>query len=375
LPKNAQRSSVCLVRDICAVLDAWAPPEWAYSWDRAGLSTGTPEQPVEKVLVCLSVNRSAFEAAVKIGAQMIVSHHPLIWNPLKSLRSDDIHTRLCLDIAAANLACYSAHTNLDVAPGGTSWILADSLGLQNCRVLFPAAQARQLKLIVFVPESHLDELRDAVAEAGAGIIGDYSHCTFSAPGVGTFRPGDNAHPYSGRVGELSEEPERRFEVIVPAPRIGAVIRAVHAAHPYEETAYDVYPLENCDPRIGLGVRGELARARRLDEFATFVREQLKSGHVRVVGKPKQKITRVAVLGGSGGGEIAGLPDDVELYVTGDLKYHDAEAAQARGISVIDAGHAGTELPVVSAVARRLRGALPHLKVQTFLEPPLFQVVS
>lgn len=363
------------VRDVCAAVEKWAPVGWQYEWDRSGLALGHPDDDVSKVLVCLTVTRDAFKAAVRAKANLIISHHPLIWDAFRSLRSDDPVARLCLDIAESRIACYSAHTNLDLAPGGVNDVLAEQLGLHETAPLIVPPQAALVKLAAFVPESHLAPVRDAVSKAGAGVIGEYTHCSFSAPGTGTFLPSEKAQPFSGKRHVVNEEPEQRFEILVPKAKLPVVLTALFGAHPYEEVAYDVYPLENKDTSISLGLRGILEKSQGLREFALAVRKALDISHVRMVGKPKQKVKRVAVLGGSGGGMIDEIPDDVDVYVTGDVKYHDALSAQERGIAVIDAGHHGTEKFIVPAMADYLKANLEDVGVSTYSEPETFQAVA
>ncbi len=362
------------LRSIMDAMEGWAPLSYAYAWDKPGLSIGDPAAEVGKVLVCLTVTREVLAAAKKAGAHLVVSHHPLIMEPLKALRTDEPHTRLCLDFVRAGIACYAAHTNLDVAAGGVNSALAAALGLQRVSPLFPVAQAGMVKLVTFVPDSHVARVRDAVCDAGAGVIGAYTHCSFSASGTGTFLPGDAANPFSGVKGAVNEEAERRFETLVSRARLSAVLKALFAAHPYEEVAYDIVPLENRDAGASLGLRGELPAALTLGRFAEAVRRALGVSHVRVSGTMQRRVRRVAVLGGSGGGEVLAVQGDVDVYVTGDVKYHDALAAQARGLPVIDAGHAGTEQVIVPVIAEFLRGHFPGLKVLCRAEAECFQVV-
>lgn len=379
------------VRDICQVIEDFAPPALAYEWDRIGLSIGDPDADVAQgggrnpavaqgggrnpavVLVALTVTPRAVQRAIRAHAGMIVSHHPLIWEPLRNLRADNPEAKLCLDIAAAGIACFAAHTNLDIAPGGVNDILADKLGLLNQTPLIAVPQGGQVKLITFVPELHLAAVRDAVCEAGAGVIGDYSHCTFSGPGAGTFLPGADANPFSGTKNRVNEEPERRFETFVPTARIGGVIEALKRAHPYEEVAYDLVPLENRDTSIGIGVRGEIAAPVTLDAFATTVRKNLKLAHVRVTGEPKRRVRTVAVLGGAGGGQVRDVPAGIDVFVTGDIGYHDALAAQPRGLALIDAGHAGTEKCVLPLLAKLLKQHSRKLRVTIYNETEVFRV--
>lgn len=364
-----------MVQDICTAIEDWAPAGLAYSWDRAGLHTGDPKAEIDRVLVCLTVTQEAFRQAQKRHAGMIVAHHPLFWEPLRHLRQDDPATRFLVEVAASGTAVYSAHTNLDIAARGVSVLLAQQLGLTNLKPLAQAPQARQVKLVTFVPESHLAQVREAVCAAGAGLIGAYTHCTFSTPGAGTFLPDAAATPFSGQKGVLNEEPERRLEVLLPHARIRPVVHALKAAHPYEEVAYDLVTLENTDPGLGLGVIGDVAKPTTLGLFASLVVEALDLTHARVCGKKSGRVRRVAVCGGAGADLIAQVPADTDVYVTGDLKYHDAQAAVARGLAVIDAGHGGTEACAVPALAAFLREHFPKLTVEAWREPEAFQVVG
>ncbi|MBX7257089.1 MAG: Nif3-like dinuclear metal center hexameric protein [Candidatus Hydrogenedentes bacterium] len=363
------------VREVCAILERLAPSQFAYSWDRAGLALGDPSAPVSRVLVALTVTSEVLQAAKRARAQLIVSHHPLIWEPLKSLRSDNPHARLCLDLASAEIACFSAHTNLDLAPGGVNDVLAAKLGLINLRPLLDAEHVSQVKLVTFVPEAHLAAVRDAVCNAGAGVIGDYTYCSFSSPGIGTFLPGDNAQPFTGRKHTVNEEPERRFEVLVHAARLEGVLAALRAAHPYEEVAYDIVPLANRDDSIGLGRRGDLPKAQTLKQFGSHVRKALGLSHIRLVGDPSRRVRQVGVIGGAGGNLLDSIPPTVDVLITGDVDYHAALAATERGLAVIDAGHHGTEIHVVPALAGYLKKCAPKLRVSTYIEAETFRAIT
>ena len=361
------------VRDVCLALDRVAPPKFAYEWDRSGLNIGSMDAEVSVAIVALSVTQETFEAARQAGAQMIVSHHPVVWDALRVLRTDDPHTQLCLKLAQAGIACYSAHTNLDVVPGGVNEVLAARLGLTGVRPLISVDSASLVKLVTFVPEGYLAKVRDAVCEAGAGVIGDYTYCTFGAAGKGTFLPGSESNPFLGQKQRLNEEPEIRFETVAPRARLSEVVAALRNAHPYETPAYDVVVLENRDETVGLGARGELAAPMALREFADFVRERLETSHVRVVDGGRAELRTVAVLGGSGGGEVGKVPADVDVYVTGDVRYHDALTAAERGLSVIDAGHVGTEKWIVPVLRNYLSRSLPDVEWKVFDEPDPFEV--
>jgi dinuclear metal center YbgI/SA1388 family protein len=363
------------VCDIIALMDDWAPPSLAFSWDRAGLALGQPSDSVSGVLTCLTVTREALRAARKARANFVVAHHPLIWEPLKTLRSDDAQNALCLELAKAGIGCYSAHTNLDVVPDGVNHILAKRLGLTDTDLLFSVEQAGRMKLVTFVPESHLERVRTAVCRAGAGVIGDYSYCSFGSPGTGTFLPAKKANPFSGKKSRINREAEVRLEVLVPAHCSKAVIAALRAAHPYEEVAYDLYLLRDSDPTISLGLQGNLPKKVSLRTFGEQVCKKLGIRHVRISGDLARKVRRVAVMGGSGGGSAANIPDGVDVFVTGDVKYHEAIDATERGLAVIDAGHHGTEKWIGPAMTDYLRNRAPKLRVTSYVEPDPFRVIT
>jgi dinuclear metal center YbgI/SA1388 family protein len=364
------------VREIVASMDLWAPQGLAYDWDRVGLQVGSPNDKVAHVLTCLTPGPLALQAAIEAGAQMVVAHHPLIFKPLPHMRSDHPVVRLCLNYHKAGIAVFAAHTNLDVVPGGVSHVLAERLGIEQCRPLFPIPQGNLIKLVIFVPDANLDAVREAVCAAGAGGLGRYTQCSFSAPGEGTFLPGEGTSPHVGSIGTLHRETERRLELLVPKARLHGVLAAMRAAHPYEEPAFDIIPIENADEDVGLGVRGVLpGDGMKLDDFAAHVRDALGCGSLRVVRSKERHIRTVAVLGGSGGGDIAKVPHDVDCYVTGDVKYHDADLARERGLPVIDAGHVATELPIVPVMARYLAERHPSLATSAFLEADPFTLLE
>lgn len=359
------------VCDVVSALERWAPSHLAYDWDKSGLSIGEPGATVDGVLVALTVTRETFRRAVDAKVQMIVSHHPILFEPIKALRTDHPLVRLCLDLAVAGIACYSAHTNLDVAPRGVSHILARQLGLEPVGPLFAGEQGEQVKLVTFVPETHLDSVRTAICDAGAGIIGDYTYCTYSGLGQGTFLPGAGTDPFLGRKGELNVEDERRIESVVLRARLDGVLDALRRAHPYEEPAYDVIPLLNKDSGIGLGARARLPEPTTLRAFAAEVMERLGVTHVRVVGDPASSVRNVGILGGSGANSLGRLPRNMDVFITGDVKYHDALDAATRGLAVIDAGHSGTEKWVVPALAEYLRRECAGIAVSTYVEEDVF----
>ncbi|GIV58344.1 MAG: Nif3-like dinuclear metal center hexameric protein [Rhodothermaceae bacterium] len=335
------------LREIAAALEAWAPPGSAQSYDNVGLQVGDPDRPVERALVALDMTPAVLEEARSAGAQAIITHHPLLFRPLRRLTPEDFVAALALRLAEAGVALYSIHTNLDAAPGGVSFALAERLGLTDVRFLVPAEETLY-KLVTFVPRTHLDAVRTALAEAGAGRIGDYEACAFTTPGTGYFRPGPGANPFLGQAGgPLEAAEEMRLEVEVARWDLDRVVRAMKAAHPYEEVAYDVYPVLQPATQTGLGAVGRLPEPEPLEAFLTRVAERLQAGSLRYAGDPTARIATVAVCGGSGSDFTRqALRAGADAYVTADVTYHRFfEVLDTEGrprMALIDAGHYETE---------------------------------
>jgi dinuclear metal center YbgI/SA1388 family protein len=233
---------------------------------------------------------------------------------------------------------YAAHTNLDVANGGVNDLLADALGLQDIEVLVPTYETKLKKLVVFVPESHTEQVREALGNAGAGAIGNYSYCSFTANGVGHFLPGENTNPYIGEKGELESVQENRIETIFSVSLEKRVLTSMLKAHPYEEVAYDLYSLDNKGPSLGLGRIGTITEM-TLQDFAEHVKKALGVNGVRVVGDLQSKVKQVAVLGGDGNKYWSQAKfKGADVYVTGDMYYHVAHDAMMSGLNIVDPGH-------------------------------------
>lgn len=347
-------SVIC--RDVLHALETLAPPQLAEPWDNVGLLLGDPAQPVQKIMVALDVDQALAAEAITAGADLIVVHHPLIFKGLTRIRTDSPQGKLLADLITAGIAVYAAHTNLDSARGGVNDVLAQKLALTEIRPLTTAYQEPLHKLAVFVPATHVDQVRTAITAAGAGHIGNYSHCTFQTQGTGTFFPLTGAQPFLGRQGKLEFADECRLETVFPASLRSQIIAAMVAAHPYEEVAYDEYQLLNKGPSYGLGRVGALAAPMGLARFISQVKTALQIGTVRVAGaEAEQQVGTVAVCGGSGASLIQqAVAAGAHVLVTGDVKYHEAQQAAAAGLTIIDAGHFATEQPVVGFVADYLQ---------------------
>lgn len=335
------------VAQIMQIVESLAPKRLALEWDNAGLQVGDPAAEVRRVIVALDFTEAVLEETLAAGAEMVVTHHPLIFEGLKSLRSDLPLGRRLARAVRGKLNLYAAHTNLDAAEGGVNDILARGLGLQDVEILSTTAEEKFLKLVVFVPRGHEDGVRDAMAAAGAGWIGNYSHCTFQAAGTGTFKPLEGANPYLGQVGKIEKAEEFRLETILPESLARKVVAAMIKAHPYEEVAYDLYPLANEGRRLGIGRIGRLPARLPLKDLVGKTKALLGLSTVKLVGDPEASVQKVAVCGGDGGKMIGKAAfAGADALLTGDVGYHAALDAAGRGLTVIDAGHYATEAIVL-----------------------------
>ena len=340
------------------LLHAWYPPHTADSWDAVGLVWGDPERDVRKVMLAVDVTAEVAAEAASWGADLLVVHHPLFLKGVHGFAATTPKGRTLQALVEAGCALLTAHTNADQAVGGVSESLATALGLTDQSPVVPAAGRAVDKLTVMVPVDAASVVRAALAEAGAGAIGDYDFASFSSPGQGRFRPLEGANPTIGTVGEIAEVEELRVEVVLPRERRRAVVAALRAAHPYEEPAYDVIEvasgIDASATATGSGRLGTITPM-TLEEFAAVVAETLPATHhgVRVAGDPQRRVRRVAVCGGAGDfllDEV--LRTDADVYVTSDLRHHPtAEFVEKDGPALIDVAHWAAEwtwLPVLSA---------------------------
>ena len=360
------------VRDVIAVVDRMAPFDLAEPWDHVGLQVGSADDEVRGVLVALEVDDAALDEARRQECNLLLVHHPLIFDPLERLSDDSEAGRLALRAAREGVAVIAAHTNLDKARGGIADVIAELLGLEAAAPLAPAA-ADSLKLVGFVPADDADLVRKALFAAGAGVIGEYEHCSWAVEGEGTFFGREGAEPTVGRAGRDEAVSELRLEVVFPRRLKRRVTAAYVAAHPYEEPAYDLYKVENEVATLGLGRLGVLPAARPLAAFAADVAAALRLPSVRFAGDGARSVQRVAVLPGSGAEAIArGVAQVADVLVTGDVKYHDARVAQAQGLALVDAPHGVTEQEAVLRWARTLADSLgAGARVETFRSPDLY----
>ncbi|CAM3926978.1 Nif3-like dinuclear metal center hexameric protein [Mesobacillus thioparans] len=324
--------------EVIQLFEQFSPKAFAMEGDKIGLQIGALNQQVENVLIALDVTEEVVEEAIAKNVQLIIAHHPPIFRPLKKIATDTPTGRMIARLIKHDIAVYAAHTNLDVAKGGVNDLLAEALGLKDPKVLVPTYEDQLKKLVVFVPEENAEQIREAIGNAGAGAIGNYSHCSFSASGKGRFLPGENTDPHIGEQGTLEAVNEVRVETIFPQSIEKKVIQAMIKAHPYEEVAYDVYRLENSGEQLGLGRIGKVDET-TLADYAKFVKGALGVDQVRVVGDLNAKVKKVAVLGGDGNKYFTQAKfRGADVYITGDIYYHTAHDALMDGLNMIDPGH-------------------------------------
>ncbi len=326
------------VREITAILEELAPLKLAESWDNVGLQVGRLDREVSGLLLALDLSKAVLEEARQKQVNLIVTHHPLIFKPLHSLRFDRPGGEVWEELMAGGFTVYSLHTNFDRAADGLNQYLAELLQLTRIEPVEEGA-GEYFKLVVFVPEDYVDPVFTAITQAGAGWIGNYSHCSFQTPGVGTFLPRAGTNPFLGATGELSSVAEVRLETIIPAWKREPIIKAMLAAHPYEEVAYDLYPVAQKAGRAGLGRIGVLTAPKSFSDLLTELKALFGEETLRYGGVPRDFVQKIAVIGGSGGKYLSQAKrKGAEVLITSDLGYHDFLYAEQIGLTIVEVGH-------------------------------------
>jgi dinuclear metal center YbgI/SA1388 family protein len=351
------------VAEVMQFLEQVAPPGLAADWDNVGLLLGERTAEVRRVLTCLTVTPEVAAEAVEAGAQMIVTHHPVLFRAVKRLTADNPEGRMLLALIRGGVAVYSPHTAFDDAAGGINDGIARRLGLAEVTPLRRTDGLRQCKVVVFVPDTDLVGVSDALFAAGAGRIGQYSECSFRLAGTGTFFGSEATNPTVGEKGRREDVSEWRLEAVCPESRVDAVIAAMRRAHSYEEPAYDVYPLRPASFATGAGRLGRLPAPTPLSELARAVRRALGAQFVQVVGAPARPVERIAIVCGAGGEFLSdALASRAHVLLTGELRFHDYLAAQARELALVLPGHYATERFGVEELATRLQQQWPDVSV-------------
>ncbi len=329
------------VSDVTTYLNEQVPPAMQESYDNCGLLTGDSTTEVSGILVCLDITDEVLDEARAKSCNLIISHHPLIFSGFKSLTGRNETERLVIRCIRQNIAIFALHTNLDNHFEGVNSMLCNKLGISQLEILRPVSDTLR-KLVTFCPASHASLVRDAIFSAGAGHIGNYDCCSYALTGEGSFRAQAGANPFVGQAGILHTEPELRIETIFPSFLETGIIKALREAHPYEEVAFDVYPLNNLYPRMGAGMIGTLPQAVEAEEFLLGVKKILQPGCIRHTPLKNKKVQRIAICGGSGSFLIKdAIACQADIYMTGDLKYHDFFIPENQMI-LADIGHYESE---------------------------------
>lgn len=349
-------------KELFQVMEEWAPKHLAYDWDNVGLQVGSQLNSIKGVLITLDVNEAVVDEAIEKNANVIIAHHPMIFRPIKSIDFNTVKGRVIKKLIEHNITVYASHTNLDIARGGVNDLLSNALGLKDVSPLITTHVQSLVKLVVFTPVTHVQKVVNALSDAGAGHIGNYSHCTFQSPGEGTFKPLEGTNPFIGTQNEITHVEEVKVETIVPENLLQTVIQKMKQAHPYEEAAYDIVSLKNKGETLGIGRIGSIDKEVTLEQLIKKVKEAYHVDQLRFVGDLSQKINRVAILGGSGEKYIDhAIRAGADVYITGDMTFHPSQDAEQAGLSIIDPGHY-IEKIMKKATKEYLEGRFPELTI-------------
>lgn len=354
------------IADLIAAMERIAPPELAEPWDNVGLHMGSREATIGgPVLLTIDLTEAVVAEAIRLGCGAVMAYHPPIFEPMKRITDATEVGRVALELLRAGIAVYSPHTALDAAPNGmTDWLAEGLLGPKDAggggdrralRSFAATPHTQELKVVTFVPLEKLDDLRKAMASAGAGIIGNYEVCSFSSAGHGTFMGGAGSRPTVGETGRFETVQEQRLEMVCSRRALALVIETLRSFHPYEEPPIDIYELMAKPGRaIGAGRRITLDHAATLEELAVRLKTHLGVSGVKIGPANDLPIERIGVCPGAGGSLIPlALEAGCQLFVTGEMKHHEIRAAIASGLSVMLAGHTQTERPFLKLLAPRL----------------------
>jgi len=354
------------IKDIAAAIQKIAPLQLAQGWDNVGLLIGSPQQNVKNILLTIDITKDVVAEARRLKTDLIVSYHPVIWDGLKKITTEGPEG-VVYDLIRRGIAVFSIHTALDSAIGGVNDGLAEIVGIQDGKPIGDYVDTdlgEIYKLVVFVPINAVAKVSDAVFAAGAGKLGNYSHCGFQAQGTGTFLPLKGAKPAVGKKGKLEKVPEVRFETIVPAEKLDDCIAAMKKTHPYEMPAFDCLKLYNPQTKFGLGRIGKLARPLRIDQIVKKIKRFTGARAVGIIGDKKGLVKTAAVCAGSCGEIINSvIAAKADLYVTGELKHHQALAAQEAGLTCICLSHTVSERFMLKKLAKQLQKEVKQVTIR------------
>ncbi len=349
-----------------AILGDILSPELAQDWDNVGLLVGNYQSEIERILLCIDMTDDVLKEAIQKKIQLVLAYHPPIFNPLKNIRLDTQPT--IFSAIRNNIAIYSIHTALDVIAGGTSDILADTFELENRKPIDIIDNSKhQFKIVVFVPEDSLDSVAKAMFKAGAGQIGQYSHCSFRLEGIGTFLPSKKANPTIGKPGKATSVKEIRLETLASESNLSQIINAMIKAHPYETPAFDIYPLKKTSEQtIGLGRIGTLKTPAKLTTIISKIKRNTGLKHLFVSDAQNKKIRTAACCPGAGGTLAEQLAGKIDLFVTGEMRHHTALHLARLGTSAICLGHGNSERIALPALRNTLKKDIRLKDIKFFI---------
>lgn len=347
------------IQQLTRILEQFAPLAYQESYDNAGLITGNPEAEITGVLIALDSTEAVLEEAIRLGCNVVVAHHPIVFKGLKQIIGKNYVERVIIKAIKHDIALYAIHTNLDNVAGGVNFKIAQTLGLENIRILLPKPQTL-MKLTSFVPLEHTEAVLKKLGEAGAGQIGAYKNCSFVSEGTGTFQPTENANPYIGSVGKLEKVTENRIEVVFPMHLQGQVMKALREAHPYQEIAYYLHNIENQNKEIGSGAIGSLPTAMPEKEFLQYLKTHMNLACIRHTAFTGRQVRTVAVCGGTGSFLLSNASrQGADVFVSADFKYHEFFDADGR-ILIADIGHYESEVNTCQLLADYLKNKFESL---------------
>lgn len=362
--KSKAKNRPVNVADLCRVFEQIAPLDLAQEWDNVGLLVGDDRAQVRRVLLCIDLTAAVVAEALRSKTDLVMAYHPPLFKPIDRLhahsRGTDAHLFACI---AAGIAVYSMHTALDAAAAGTNDVLAAHCGITQTEPLAHASVGpARCKLVTFVPSDHADVVSQACFAAGAGHIGDYEQCSYRVSGHGTFMGGQATKPVIGRAGRFETVQELRIEMVTPQAQLPQVIAALRRSHPYEEPAFDVYPLQ-AEPVAGIGRVGRFVKPTTLAALARKLRRTLPAPVTQIVGQPDRRIERALVCVGSAGSLPFARPlEPTDVIVTGEIRHHDALTIRRHGGCAIALSHWASERPALIALAKKIAGHQPRIQI-------------
>lgn len=349
------------LKNICDYLESIAPIQYQESYDNSGLIVGDTGIDIHKALISLDCTEDVIDEAIEIGANLIISHHPIVFSGLKKFNGKNYVERVVMKAIKHDIALYAIHTNLDNVKNGVNYKIAEKLGLRNIKILDPK-QSLLSKLVTFAPHTHAGNIRDALFKAGAGHIGNYSECSFNAEGYGTFKGNDLTNAFVGEKNQRHQEPETRIEVLFPSRLESSLVSALKSAHPYEEVAYDIVQLSNEHQEVGSGIIAEFENELSEVEFLKTISQKLHLQLIRHTELLNRSIKRVAICGGSGSFLLKNaISKAADAFITADYKYHQFFDSEGR-ILICDVGHYESEQFTIELLLEKITKKFPTFAV-------------